>query len=170
MRQGRRDLEREERVPAVSRWILSSSARANVAARRVLEQLVQRAHAQGTDADELAATVRERPVETQRHGAARAEREQKADAVTREPACRELEHARRGRIEPLHVVDRDDDGRALGEQHEQRDDRRRHRARARDVATAPRARVATSSASRCGPGSAARSSGSTSASRSARHE
>ena len=62
-------------------------------------------------------------------------------------------------------------GARLGQQGEQRDDRRRDRSRAGDASPLRPARsIATSSASRCGAGSTARSSGSASASRSARHE
>ena len=72
---------------------------------------MQRADAQRADADAFQPLIAERTVEAKRRRAAarRTQREEESDRTSLEPASGELEHARRGAVEPLDVVDRDDD-------------------------------------------------------------
>ena len=72
---------------------------------------MQRAGAQRADADAFQPLVAERTVEAKRRrvAARRTQREEEPDRTALEPSSGELEHSRRGAVEPLDVVDRDDD-------------------------------------------------------------
>ena len=84
------------------------------------QEPVQRSNAQGPNRHPLEVLDRERSLECRGLNSIRQPpREQQQHAARRGPSKREAEGARRGRVEPLHVVDRDDD-RPVVRQHLQR--------------------------------------------------
>ena len=103
---------------------------------------------QRPDPNPFESRTAERTIETERHRAAGTQREQETDGATLDPASRELEHPGRGPVEPLDVVDRDDDRRRRGELLEHRQGGHCNRALAGNRTAAAGASSATSSASR----------------------
>ena len=76
-----------------------------------LHHLIQRSRAHRPHRDALQPLVGERAVEAQRHRDIgwSANRKEEADRLVLEPASDELEHFRRRTVEPLDIVDRDDE-------------------------------------------------------------
>ena len=104
----------------------------------VAQQPVKRAEAERADTKPPQPLLGQRAIEVERGGRAFVlpQRQQKRDRVLAQTAQRELEHEGGRPVEPLEVVDRDDDG--LGpREHSQRSDERRARWPADPVATPP---------------------------------
>ena len=108
------ELEREERVPA--RGLVEAEQRRprEHAAEPSLQDRVQRARAERADLHALEPLVVDRELEL-RHRDAVPEPagEEQADVLLRQSPQRERQSARRGRVEPLDVVDRDQNRLAL---------------------------------------------------------
>ena len=78
---------------------------------------MQRPHAEPTDSQMPNAIVREVAVYAERDGRTpRSVRQQDRDRLVLEPAKRELEYSRGRCVEPLHVVNGDENGSRLGQQ------------------------------------------------------
>ena len=117
-------LEREERVPAGQLvHVMEDRARGHPV-ESALQEALHGAEAERGKGEALEAIGGGRTVEVQRGRRLprRAQREQQADAVVRQPPRGEGEHCRRGPVEPLHVVDSHDERRRTGE-HPQRGQR-----------------------------------------------
>ena len=114
------ELERVERVPT-GRLVHAQEGRACERQPEVcLEKLVNGTEAQRADVQPLHAVVTDRPLEVRRlRTFAEATGEQQEDRPIAQPPQREGERARRGRIEPLDVVDREDN-RPLGSENLER--------------------------------------------------
>jgi len=94
-----------------------------------LDQLMQRTRAQRTNPDAFESLATERTVKTQWHRAAgrRTQGEEEANATTLESPRGKLEYPGRGTVEPLDVVDRDDERRRGGQLAQDGHDGRRDR-------------------------------------------
>ncbi len=129
--EGASELEREERVAA--RGGLDPQERRagerDVDAR--MQELSERAEAQGSDGDLVQGRAGDRTIEPRRQGHARLDPacEQDPDRLVAEAADSEAEGERRGRVEPLDVVDRDEDRAVTGETPECVEERDGDRAR-----------------------------------------
>jgi hypothetical protein len=90
----------------------------------LLQKLMETAEAERADRQPL------QVVEVERQADARplSQGREEADPLVAQPPKRELEHASRGRVEPLGVVDGDEDGPMLGERAEHVEKRERDRA------------------------------------------
>jgi hypothetical protein len=88
---------------------------------------MQLAHRQRSHLDPVTAAVGERPVEPPgQAAAAAAPSEQQPDWLATQPPRRERERAGRGRVQPLHVVDRQQDRSRAGQPPDHVEQRHRH--------------------------------------------
>ena len=109
--------EREERVPARALVDPEQRLPREWSVEPVVQKAVQGADAEGPDRQPPDALLLERLFELRWPRALDcAPREQHEHAVGLDPSQREREHRRRGRVEPLDVVDRDHDRPALAQQ------------------------------------------------------
>jgi hypothetical protein len=101
------DLEREERISSRCLQEAHEQGTGQRPAEPALDHVVQRCEGERSRDDAFDPTLRPRAFEPQRHIARNlhASRQQQADA-RRQPPCRERQRPLGRRIEPLHVVDR----------------------------------------------------------------
>ena len=104
------ELQREERVPA-RRLLQSRQLRSRqLQIEPPSEQVVQRAQAERSNPEPLQPLFGERLLELERRREAGhlPQRHQRGDRLVAQAAEGDLEHGRRGRVEPLDIVERDD--------------------------------------------------------------
>ena len=105
------ELEREERVPARELVHVMEDRAGGHPAEPELQQALDGAEAERGQVEAIEAIGGPVEAERRRRGARRPLREQEADGLVRQAPCREGEHRRGGPVEPLHVVDGDDERR-----------------------------------------------------------
>jgi len=105
------DFEREERVSSRRLKHTLQKRASEGHAQRLAQQSMQSAKAQRAKTKLRQLPALERSIQPERHPSCltTSQREQKTDAFLAQPPNRELEHRRRRRVQPLHIVDRDDE-------------------------------------------------------------